>query len=373
MKIALIGRDAHRVLAFRGSFIRAAQARGHEVIAITGYTTRESQDALEAASVRWFGAPLEGGSMNPLKDFAYARAVRRILQAEQIEAVFAYNPKPLAHASGAARKAGVRRVVGMVTGLGHGFIGESWREGLVRTAKISLYRRAFAACDVVLVQNADDRAQLERAGAITPALQSRVRNVPGSGVDLVAFPQVDVPPVAHFLMVARPLREKGLPEYFAAAHLVKHALPSATFTWIGPLRDTNPSAIDLRELQRWLAEGVVKHVEEQVHIQPWLAACSVFVLPSHREGTSKVVLEALATGRAVITTNAPGCRETVRHDTNGLLVPVLDAMALAAAMQSIAGDVVTMRAFGNESRKLAETVFDAKVCDEIVLCALEGK
>ena len=371
MKIALIGRDAHRVLAFRGSLIRAAQAAGHSVIAITGFTTPEVQESLARAGVRWFGAPLHGGSVNPIKDLAYARTLRRTLQAEGVQAVFAYNPKCLAHAPIAARKAGVQRVVGMVTGLGHGFIGHGWREGLVRSAKAALYRRAFAACDAVLFQNTDDLQELERCGAVTAAVRPRVQVVAGSGVDLTEFPQVPVPEGAHFLMIARPLREKGLAEYFEAARLVAQDTPGATFTWMGPMRDPNPSAIDADTLLHWLRDGTVRHVDEQADVRPSLAACSVFVLPSHREGTSKVVLEAMATGRAIITTDAPGCGHLVTHE-NGLVVPVGDVQALANAMRTLARDAAQRVHMGAGARAVATARFDAAEVNAACLRVLTG-
>ena len=369
MKIALIGRDAHRVLAFRGSLIRAAQAAGHEVIAITGHAGDATRASLAQASVRCFGAPLHGGSVNPLKDLAYARALQRILRDEQVDSVFAYNPKCLAHGPTAARKAGVQRVVGMVTGLGHGFIGHGWREGLVRSAKAALYRRAFAACDAVLFQNADDLQELERCGAVTPAVRPRVQMVAGSGVDLTAFPQVPVPEGAHFLMIARPLREKGLREYFEAARQVSLDCPDATFTWMGPTRDANPSVIDADTLQRWLHDGPVHHVDEQADVRPWLAACSVFVLPSHREGTSKVALEAMATGRAIITTDAPGCGHLVANG-HGIAVPVGDVQALAEAMRSLARDAQRRAHMGERARAMAVSRFDAAQVNAICLQAL---
>jgi len=369
MKIALIGRDAHRVLAFRGSLIQAAQSAGHEVIAITGHTDDATRASLAQAGVRWFGAPLHGGSVNPLKDLAYARALQRILRDEQVDSVFAYNPKCLAHGPTAARKAGVQRVVGMVTGLGHGFIGHGWREGLVRSAKAALYRRAFAACDSVLFQNADDLQELERCGAVTAAVRPRVQMIAGSGVDLTAFPQVPVPEGAHFLMIARPLREKGLAEYFGAARRIAQDMPTATFTWMGPTRDANPSAIDADTLQRWLHDGPVRHVDEQADVRPWLAACSVFVLPSHREGTSKVALEAMSTGRAIITTDAPGCGHLVA-DGNGIAVPVGDVQALAEAMQSLARDAQRRAQMGERARAMAVSRFDAAQVNAICLQAL---
>lgn len=371
MKLALIGRDAHRVLAFRGSLIRAAQEVGHEVIAITAPAANDAPGSLLQAGVRWFSAPLDAGGVNPLADLRYARTLHDVLRAERVDAVFAYNPKCIAYAPGAARAAGVQHVLAMVTGLGHGFAGQSLRERFVRWHKARLYRRAFQLCDAVLVQNELDLQELERCGAIDAALRDRVRLVAGSGVDLAAFAPVPVRDGAHFLMVARPLAEKGLPEYLEAARRAANRLSGATFTWLGPRRDPNPSRLREHELDRLLANGVVRHVDEQTDVRPWLAACTVFVLPSHREGTSKVMLEAMATGRAVITTDAPGCGAVVGASDFGAVVPVGDVAALAEAMVRLGSRPETLAELGRRARAMAESRFDARAVNATILQALQ--
>ena len=367
MKIALIGRDAHRVLAFRGSLIRLAQCNGHEVIAITGPAAGDSIGALAHADVRWFGSPLDGGGMNPLADLAYRRTLERILREQRVDAVLAYNPKCLAHAPIAARRAGVGRVVGMVTGLGHGFIGNGWKERLVRLIKIRLYQRAFAACDHVLVQNEADLQELKMCGALPSPVDARVSLIAGSGVDLDHFTPVPLPEGAHFLMIARPLREKGLPEFFEAARHVKAQVPSATFTWLGPMSDPNPSAIDRTTLERWLAPGIVRHRPECADVRPAIAACSVFVLPSHREGTSKVMLEAMAMGRGVVTTDAPGCGGVLRDADCARVVPTRDSTSLAETLLKCAHDPLWRSSAAIASQRTCVARFDARMVDQTIL------
>lgn len=372
MKIALIGRDADRVLAFRGSLIRLAQREGHEVIAITGPAAGDEVLGLAQAGVKWFAAPLDGGGLNPFADLAYRSALERLLKAERVDAVLAYNPKCLAHGPIAARRAGVRRVVGMVTGLGHGFIGSGLRERLVRLAKVRLYRHAFAACDRVLVQNEHDLAELRRSGALPDALQDRVTMVAGSGVDLERFTPAPLPGGARFLMISRPLREKGLPEFFEAARRVKREMPQASFTWLGPMEDANPSAIDRRTLERWLAAGAVTHLPACADVRPAIADCSVFVLPSHREGTSKVMLEAMAVGRGVITTDAPGCGHVIEGGRSGLTVGSGSIEGLHSAMLRLASNPELVASMGRAARDRAEQVYGSDEVDRPVLASLAG-
>ena len=369
MKLALVGRDANRVLAFRGSLVRAAQARGHQVIAITGPTTEDQVHALAQAGVRCLPVALDAGGMHPMRDRWYQISVRQLLRRERPDALLAYNPKPLAFATRAARQAGVPRVVGMVTGLGHGFMGHSMRERLVRWIKARLYRRAFEACDAILLQNALDREELRRCGALADSHLARVRMIAGSGVDLEHFAACALPQGARFLMIARPLREKGLPEYFAAAREVAKRVPDATFEWLGPLHDTNPSAMAEGEIAALLAEGVVRHVPECDDVRPALAACSVFVLPSHREGTSKVMLEAMAMGRPIVTTDAPGCADVPAHEA-GRTVPVGNAAALADAMIEFGCSAALRSRAGEAARLCAESRFDHRTVDATVLDAL---
>jgi glycosyltransferase involved in cell wall biosynthesis len=301
----------------------------------------------------------------------YARALHEILASERVDAVLAYNPKCLAHAPIAARRAGIRHVVGMVTGLGHGFIGHGIRERLARLAKARLYRRAFDACDRILVQNDEDLVELERCGALRDTNRDRVRRIAGSGVDLERFSPEPLTAGLHFLMIARPIREKGVPEYFEAARQAHHQLPQATFAWMGPLEDPNPSSLGRATIEQLLASGVVRHLPERLDVRPALAACSVFVLPSHREGTSKVMLEAMATGRAVITTDAPGCGDAVGAVEFGAVVPVGNVRALADAMVRLGSDPDRLAELGHRARAAAETRFDARAVNAEILEALQ--
>lgn len=204
------------------------------------------------------------------------------------------------------------------------------------------------------------------------AVRDRVRMIAGSGVDLERFSPAPRPEGARFLMVSRPLREKGLPEYLEAARRVKRSLPTATFAWLGPMHDANPSAIGRGELERLLASGAVEHLPECADPRPAIAACSVFVLPSHREGTSKVMLEAMAMGRGVITTDAPGCGLVLGDAACAKIVPVRDAGALAHAMDEVGRSAAWRTAAGEAARRLAEGRFDARVVDAAVVRALVG-
>jgi glycosyltransferase involved in cell wall biosynthesis len=368
VRLALIGKHADYVLAYRGSLIRAAQSRGHEVHAITGAArAARAAERLRSAGVVLHEIPLDGGGTNPFRDLATQRALRRVLRALRPDAVLCYNPKLVAYGPTAARAAGVPKVAAMVTGLGYAFTGSGLRRSLVRAAATRLYRRALAACDVVFFQNQADRDQLAALGIVDD--RTSIRMVAGSGVDLSLFAPAPLPAGTHFLMIARLLRDKGVMEYAQACRALRATHPQATTTLLGGT-DDNPTAVPASEIERWRREGVPMVRDAVEDVRPALAACTVFVLPSHREGTSKVMLEAMATGRAVITTDAIGCREPVEPGANGVLVPVGDAEALAAAMRRLADERGVVERFGAESRRIAEQRFDAAVVDRTILDAM---
>jgi glycosyltransferase involved in cell wall biosynthesis len=179
--------------------------------------------------------------------------------------------------------------------------------------------------------------------------------VNGSGVDLAQYSPVPLPDAPVFFSAARLLRSKGLEEYAEAALEVRQVYPEAKFLLAGML-DTGPDAISRDELDRWIAGGI-EYLGLLEDVRPALARASVFVLPSWREGTPRAVLEAMAMGRPIITTDAPGCRETTRSGYNGLLVPVRDSAGLAAAMMSLAGDRERRAAMGKASRIIAENKY----------------
>ncbi|NJL73310.1 MAG: glycosyltransferase family 4 protein [Candidatus Competibacteraceae bacterium] len=163
-----------------------------------------------------------------------------------------------------------------------------------------------------------------------------------------------------FLMIARLLRDKGVYEYVEAARMVKRAHPEARFVLVGPF-DPNPTAVKPAEVEAWVREGVIDYKGAVDDVRPHIAACHVFVLPSYREGTPRTVLEAMAMGRPIITTDVPGCRETVEPSTNGIRVPLKDNDELAAALSRLANNAALRHQLSLGARRLVEQRFEARV------------
>jgi glycosyltransferase involved in cell wall biosynthesis len=225
-------------------------------------------------------------------------------------------------------------------------------------------RRASA----VVFQNPDN---LDTFASLAIVTRDKCHIVDGSGVDLAYYteaPLTDGPP--RFLMMARPLREKGLREFAAAARVARAHCPEAVFQILGRA-DLSLDAVPMSEVAAWQAEGVVRYVDTAPDVRPFLEACHVCVLPSYHEGLPRSVLEAMAIGRPILTTDVPGCRETVVPGENGFLVPKADAHALAERMIWFLDHRDQWAAMGQASRRLAEARFDVRKVNADMLRILD--
>ena len=264
---------------------------------------------MEKIAVRFHAMPLKRTGLNPLADYRFLRFFTRFLKAERPDLMFSYTIKSVIYGSLAAHRAGVPRIFALMTGLGYAFTDGNLKQRLVGRVARALYRRALPHNDAVFFQNPDDLQLFLDLGLLRDA--RRAVRVNGSGVDLERFgfqPPPSGPPV--FLLVARLLRDKGIVEYAEAARLLKPRHPQARFQLVGP-HDANPSAISRQQLDAWRSEGIIEYPGATDDVRPFLAGAGVFVLPSYREGTPMSVLEAMAVGRPIVTTDVPGCRETV--------------------------------------------------------------
>lgn len=375
MKIVVLASLAHSLINFRGQLLAAMVAAGHEVIACAPEDSEEARAALAKLGVRYRAVAMERANSNPFADIRTLRDYVRLLREERPDAVLAYTQKPIIWGGIAARIVGDIRYHAMCSGLGYVFTDDGApsrtirRRGLRRIVSV-LYRIAVAKAETVFVFNGDDAGEMRRLGILHAG--QRVIQVPGSGVDTGRFRAVPVPegpPV--FLLIARLLRDKGLVEFAEAARQVRSRWPEAQFRLVGPL-DPNPSGVTLAELAEWNASGGVEYMGETRDVAPFLAAASVFVLPSfYREGLPRTILEALATGRAIITTDAPGCREPIEPGRNGFLVPVRDAGALAEAMAQFLHHPALAARMGQRSREIAVERFDANKVNALLLASMK--
>ena len=369
MKVAFVGIQTTELLTFRRELLREMADAGHEVLAIA-----PEDDPVVAAELASFGvafAPvhLHRAGTNPVRDSRTILSLVRIFRQFRPDAVLVTAAKPVIYGSIAARLAGVPMRAAMITGIGSALSGGTSRTRVALAAVLrQMYRSGLRGTHVVFFQNPDDEALFVALGLVHRG--HRLIRVAGSGIDLTSFTPVALPrPPMTFLMVARLLRDKGLLEYVEAARRVKGAHPEARFQLLGPL-DPNPEGITERDIAAIRREGVVDYLGETRDVRPYLAAAHVVVLPSYREGTPRSLLEAMAMGRPVITTDAPGCREVVDAGTSGLMVPVRDADALAAAMLELLSAPERIAPMGIAARHLAETRFDVREVNRTLMDAM---
>ncbi len=356
-RVVLVGSFAPTLQKFRLPLVRELVARGHEVIAWSPDDPASDHAArLAQAGARWECIEFTRNRAAPLADWRLGRHMRARLRSLRPDAALLYSAKPIVIGAPAARGAGVPRVTAMVTGLGYLFLGTGIRGSVRSMIARAAYRRALRSCDAAIFHNVDDAAFFGSAGLWSGLTQVSA----GSGVDLGEYPHRPLPPAPVVLMAARFLREKGVAEFLAAASIVRRSHSTVRFVLAG-FGDGGPGEIDPLVIRAASQRGDVELLGRVPHLGDALARSSIVVLPSWREGLSHVLLEAAATGRAVVTTDVPGCRDAVVAGETGLLVPPRDARTLADAIMILLADPARCAAMGQAARRLAESTFDAAV------------
>jgi glycosyltransferase involved in cell wall biosynthesis len=355
-RLMLLGVEPKSLLNFRRPLIEAARAAGYDVAVASLAPSAAQRRALAELGAAVHVSPFARAGMNPLKDLSTLAALVGLFRRVKPEGVVAYTAKPVIYGLLAAWLAGIPHRVALITGLGYSFVpGPERKRRIAKAVAVRLYRLALPRATAILFQNPDDRQTFADLGLLPRGVPVGVVN--GSGVDLAQFALAAMPKDPVFVMVARLLTDKGVREYAEAAARLRAAVPGARTVLVGGL-DPSPNSLSESELQAYVAGGM-DYRGEVDDVRPILAEASVVVLPSYREGTPRSVLEGMAMGRAIITSDAPGCRETVVPGANGVLVPVRNAAALADAMITLARDPATVRAMGQASHQLAREKYEA--------------
>lgn len=358
-KIMFIVPYAKCYLNFYWDIIESLVQDGHSVTAVAPDT--EAEVVLTAIGVRCIQTPIKNTGTNPFYDIRSVFYMTRILRNERPDIICCYSIKPILYGSLAAWITRSRRIFITVTGLGYLFTERTWKQRLLLPLVTSFYRFAFQHCEMAFFENPDDLRLFKQLGLIK---QDNTTIINGSGVNLDKFTMTGNRPVRPqvpltFILIARMIKDKGIYEYIEAARILKTKYPGVQMCLLGPF-DSNPSSISKSQITKWMEEGAVSYLGEAVDVRPYLRNSNIFVLPSYREGTPKSTLEAMAMGLPIITTDVPGCRETVIQGFNGLIVPVKDGGALAAAMERFILDPQMAEVMGANSRELAESKYDVR-------------
>lgn len=363
-KIILIGTVASSFYGFRADLIHTLLKKGHQVYAFTSEYTAEDLKKIEKLGATPITYTLNRGGLNPLADIVATYRLSKKIKTINPDIVFSYFSKPVIFGTLAAKLAQVPRVIGMLEGLGYTFTeqpeGLSKKTQLIKKIQVFLYKIALPQLDQLIFLNPDDPKDLIEKYTIN------VKNIEvlgGIGLNLQDYPYQplsDIHLPLKFLFIGRLLKEKGIHEFVQAAKLVKKTYPDTEFTVLGAVDHHNLGTLQQTELNSLISSNIIQYPGHVSNIKDWIADSHVFVLPSYREGVPRSTQEAMAIGRAIITTDVPGCRETVINTKNGFIVPKWNPEALAKEMIYFIEHPEQTQVMGAESYKIAVEKFDAE-------------
>ena len=366
MKVAVLSSHTPSLFWFRIDMMKAFVACGWEVVAIGQSPESAWREKFNGFGIVYRQIFIERNGMNPLKDIRMLNALIDLLKKEMPDKIFTYQAKTIIYGGLAAHKCKIDEVYSLIAGLGSVFRGKGVKNKILRMVLKYEYKIACRYSRAVFFQNIDDR-NVFLDEKIVPMNKAVIIN--GSGVNLEKFVPTKLPDKTAFLFIGRLLKDKGVCEYLEACKAIKSEFPDIRCLLVGPF-DSNPSAITPVELQMYIDSRIVEYFGEQEDVRRFIDQCSVYVLPSYHEGIPKTVLEAMASGRAIITTDAPGCRETVEDGVNGFLVPIRDLHSLITKMRYFIDTSEASQKMGERSRRMAEDRFDVHKINESILSTM---
>lgn len=365
MKFILISPKNRTTYNFRGDLIKEITALGYEVI-VTG-PNENDMDKIKALGVRFELLPLDKNGLSISEDLQYLFALRKLFKKEKPYITLGYTIKPVIYGAIAAKLAGVKSINSMVTGAGYAFTAKTSKAKVVKTIVRLLYKIGFMCADTVIFQNTDDSDEFIDMKLLK---QEKCRFVNGSGVNMQKFEFSPMPERLTFFMLSRVMLSKGVREYLQAARVIKEKHSKVRFMLLGAVEGIQDS-LTADELKPYIDDGIIEYFGETDDVASYYRQCSVYVLPSYREGTPRTVLEAMAMGRPVITTDAPGCRETVVDGVTGFMVPVQDSTALAEKMEWFVDNPTEIEKMGNASYRYCADKFDVNKVNADMLAHLK--
>lgn len=371
MKIVIIGTIASSLYTFRKELILSLIDKGYTVHAFTS-----DSDKAELAKIVQLGAiptyyELSRGGLNPYQDLSNTISLYKKIKEIQPDIVFSYFIKPVIYGTLAAKLANVPKKIAMIEGLGFAFTeqpeGYSKKARIVQRVQVLLFKLALPLADKVIFLNPDDPKDL--------LIKNKIKNVNfdvlgGIGLNLkdYEFSPVTLKKPIRFIFIARLLKEKGIFEFIDAAKIVNKQYPQAIFTVLGSIDKHSLGAMKQQQLDELIAANIIEYPGHVNNVSEWIAKSHIFVLPSfYREGVPRSTQEAMAVGRAVITTDVPGCRETVVDGVNGFIVPKWNPQALAEKMIYFIENPEQIQVMSKESYKIAQEKFDARKVNERLL------
>ena len=350
-KIGFIGNSLETMCNFRAGVMTELVQAGYEVVIIA--PKDNDITFIKQAQIRLIPIEMDCKGMNPFADMKLAKTLKQIYKKEKFDFLFHYTIKPVVYGSWAARKAKIPQI-SVITGLGYTFIRKGW---INRLAKC-LYRFSLRTANEVWFLNQEDKSLFVEQNLVSPF---KARLIYGEGVNLHKY-QTQVELTTNpftFLFIGRVLWDKGVGEFVKAARVVKKQHPKVQFHILGQLGANNPACVSIQQMDEWEQTRTVKYLGETSNVLPYIEKATCVVLPSYREGVSRVLLEAASMQRPIIASNVPGCREIVVEGHNGFLCEAQDTNSLIACMMHmLAVSPLELTAFGKNGRTHVLKHFD---------------
>ena len=364
----MISNISGSLVSFRGELLKKWFGLGYNVYALAPSFKSEDKKWLKDNDITPVKYKLNRSGMNPVTDAKSLISLKRRFAEIEPDYIFAYTVKPVIYSSLLSKKFDLKGMYSLIPGLGYAFMNRGWKNKIINRIVVLLYKMFLRNNDKVFFQNPDDRELFVRKGLIK---QNKTVVVNGSGVDTdyYYFTEVDTSN-CNFLMLSRLLKSKGVVEYIEAAKKVKNNYPEAVFNLAGS-PGKGPDAVDMEYVNEADEKGIIEYHGRLEDVRSAIEKCTAYVLPSYyREGTPRSVLEAMSIGRPIITTDNPGCRETVQNGHNGFLVSVKDAETLADKMEYFIENPDQAAVMGKNSRKMAEEKYDVHKVNETITEAM---
>ncbi len=366
-RIIILDSFDRELVNFRGPLIKTVIDSGHQVLACAPEISAKTKKELTSLGAECHEVTLDRTGMNPIRDISTTIQIARLFKKLNADIFFGCTIKPVIYGSIAAKLAGIPRIYSLIEGLGYAFSAMDRKSRIICFIASHLYRVGLYFNQHVFFLNSDNLNTFTEKGIVSYQ-KSSILN--GIGLDIDHFYPAPYPKKTAFLMIARLLKDKGIYEYLKAAHHLKKKYHHIHFRLVGDF-DDNPTAITKKELQPYIDSGTIEYLGYHHDVRPAIAASSVHVLPSYHEGRPRTVMEALAMGRAAITTDAPGCAETITNGLQGYIVPVRNVTVLTNAMEKFILNPELITAMGKQARKLAEYKYDVNKINQTIIDLFE--
>lgn len=367
MKIAVISSHTQSLFLFRMDMMKSFIDEGHTVVAFGSEDENIWSSKFEENGIIYKKFFVQRNGLNPFGDLKTLIELSRLIKNEKPDKIFLYQAKTIIYGSVAAKINGVNEVYSLVAGLGSILRGKGIKNKTLRIIMRYQYKIACAISAKVIFQNIDDADEFVKQKMVN---RDKVVIINGSGVNLDKFVPAPLPSTPTFLFIGRLIKDKGIVEYLEASKKIKQHYPEIKCLLVGPY-DTNPSALKKEELLPYIESEIIDYFGEQNDVIPFINQCSTFVLPSYHEGTPKAVLEAMAVGRSIITTNAPGCKETVVDGFNGYLVPVNSVDSLVEKMTNLIKHPNLNISMAEHSLSIVREKYDVKKVNQSIMRIME--